>query len=195
MITRFFAAVVLCSVSAIPSNACDDKQTSKEDKFEQAEGVIVAVEPIADAKDGRVKLTVNTAAVWRDWVRDQSTAKPKVDGKTGENSIAVKGEPISPTTTIIVEIDRGTNLASRYRSNVDETNKGSRTVEQAEQKEGSAKGQDVKRSPRDDKAPKIGIKDLKVGQFVEVEAKMGNAKRLVVLMPIDAETTPKSEGK
>src|SRR5262249_26906599 len=64
-------------------------ETKRASDDERASGVIVKVEPVArgdssgaaadgEAKRGRGRnaprrLTINTAAVWRDWVRDQAT--------------------------------------------------------------------------------------------------------------------------
>jgi len=53
--------------------AADDPQ---DEMVKRAEGVIVKVQPI-DGGSERVKLTFNTAAVWRDRVRDQ--AKPRLN--------------------------------------------------------------------------------------------------------------------
>ena len=192
---RSFAAILLAAASGLAARAGDDPPKPKEDKIERAEGVIIAVVPVETAKESSVRVTVNTAAPWRDYVRDQAKAKPKADGKGGENSIAIKGEPVSPNTTIIVVVNRQTSLANRYRSSTDETSKGSRTVEGAEKTGGSPQGQATKRSPRDEKAPKLLVKDLKVGQFVEVEAKKGRADRLIVLLPVETGLKPKSEEK
>lgn len=177
------------------------------DRSQVAEGVIVKVEKVADEKDDkdknkdkdkaprRVKITVNTAAVWSDYVRDEARVKGSEAGKDGENSIATKGQPVSPNNVVVAEIGPATKLSTRFRSSTDETNKGSRTVQGAEKKDGSPASDDVKRRLRDEKAPKIGVGDLKVGQFVEIEAKAGKANRLIVLKPVGGPNTPESEAK
>ncbi len=188
---RSLGAMILVSTSGLLALAADDYQ---DEKVKLAEGVIVKVEPI-DGSSERVKLTINTAAVWRDWARDQAKPRPKADNTKGENSVATKGEPISPTTSLVVEVGGKTQLANRFRSRTDDTNPGSKTVEQAERKEGSPQGQDVKTSPRDEKAPKLSAKDLKVGLFVEVDAKDGKANRLIVLLPVSTDAKPGSDKK
>ena len=196
---RSLAVAILVLGSPLASFAQEGKKTA--DRSLIAEGVIVKVEPVGDDKEvkaknpQRVKITVNTAAVWSDYVRDQSRVKGSESAKDGENSVATKGEPVSPNSVVVAEIVTTTNLTTRFRSSTDETNKGSRTVEGAEQKDGSPASEDVKRRPRDEKAPKTAIGDLKVGQFVEVEAKNGKATRLIVLKPVGGPNTPASEAK
>src|SRR6476659_7311197 len=72
-------------------------------------GVIVKIEDLKDVADARGKrLTVNTAAVWRDWVRDQARVQTRTSTKTaakdGENSIATRGEPQSENTLVVVDV-------------------------------------------------------------------------------------------
>ena len=128
-------------------------------------------------------------------MRDQASTKGRESAKDGENSIATKGQPVSPTTLIVGEVGPQSTLSTRFRSSTDETNKGSRTVEGAEKKDGSPASEDVKRRPRDEKAPKTVAGDLKVGQFVEVESRNGKVTRLIVLKPIGGPETPASEAK
>jgi len=166
--------------------------------------VIVSVEPLDNAKDSgrkanrknaakRVKLTVNTAAVWRDYIRDQADLASKLDAKKGEESVATKGQPATPESTIVAEVGPDTKVLMRYRSSTDESNSGSRTVEKAEKKDGSPESSEVKTSRRDDKAPKLAVGDLKPGLFVLVDAKKGRATEIIVLKPVGEGTTPASE--
>lgn len=189
-------------VLASRSSAQEGKKDAKADRVEKGEGVIVRVAPIdekSDQKKGeakeprRVKVTINTAVVWSDFVRDQASFAAKPDAKTGANSVATKGQPESATTDVVVEVAPDTNLMLRYRSTTDETSAGSRTIEKAEKKDGSPASDEVKTSPRDEKAPKMTVNDLKAGLFVEVEAKKGKAAKLVVLKPVGGPQTPASE--
>ncbi len=182
----------------------DAKKPESEDRVQKGEGVILRVEPVddEDAKDKdkdekkaarRVKITVNTNVVWRDWVRDNADLAKKPDAKGGENSIATKGQPESAVNDIVAEVGPDTNVQLRYRSSTDESNEGSRTVEKAEKKDGSPESNEVKTSLRDEKAPKMKLADLKPGLFVEVEAKKGKANRLIVIKPVGGPQTPASE--
>ena len=193
---RSTAVAILVLGSPLASFAQEGKKSA--DRLQIAEGVIVKVEKVGDDKDKapqRVKITVNTAAVWSDYVRDEARVKGAESAKDGANSVATKGEPVSPNNVVVAEVGAGTNLSTRFRSSTDETNKGSRTVEGAEKKDGSPASDDVKRRPRDKKAPKTVIGDLRVGQFVEVEAKGGKATRVIVLKPVGGPNTPASEAK
>ena len=193
---RSTAVAILVLGSPLASFAQEGKKSA--DRLQIAEGVIVKVEKVGDDKDKapqRVKITVNTAAVWSDYVRDEARVKGSESAKDGANSVATKGEPVSPNNVVVAEVGAMTNLSTRFRSSTDETNKGSRTVEGAEKKDGSPASDDVKRRPRDKKAPKTVIGDLRVGQFVEVEAKGGKATRVIVLKPVGGPNTPASEAK
>ena len=173
------------------------------DRQQKGEGVIIKVEPIEvtkNAKDKssdkpvrRVKLTVNTAAVWRDYARDQATISAKTDAKKGENSIATQGQPAAPESLIIAEVGPDARVVMRYRASTDETNEGSRTVQGAEKKDGTPESSEVKRRPRDEKAPKIHLTDLKPGLFVEIESRKGKATQVIVLKPVGGPQTPASE--
>ena len=195
---RSLSVAILVLGYPLASFAQEGKKT--EDRSQIAEGVIVKVEKVGDKDDQdkaprRVKITVNTAAVWSDYVRDEARVKGSDSAKDGANSIATKGQPVSPQNVVVAVIGSSTNLSTRFRSSTDETNKGSRTVEGAEKKDGSPASDDVKRRPRDEKAPKTVVGDMKVGQFVEIEAKNGKATRLIVLKPVGGPNTPASEAK
>jgi len=181
--------------------AQDAKTTKGEDRKQVGEGVVVKVEPIEQVERKgedrlrKVRVTVNTAAVWRDYVRDQADMVRKAEPKKGQESVATKGQPVVESETIVAEVDRETTLNMRYRSSTDEADTGSRTIEKAERKDGSPESNQVKTSPRDPKAPKIGLADLKPGLFVEIETRKGHAHRLIVLKPVGEGTTPASEAK
>ena len=178
------SGLVLAPFSA---SAQETSKPTKEATLRKAEGVIIKVEKVGDSdKAGpqQVKITLNTAAVWRDYIRDQASVKGKDSAKDGSNSIATQGQPASTDNTFLIEVGPKARLLTRFRAESDETNEGSRTVEVAEKKVGGASSEDVKTSGSDKKAPKTEVGDLKVGQFIEVEAKEGKAGRVVILKPI-----------
>ena len=171
-------------------------QDDKVDRMEKGEGVITKVEPFGEeSKDGphKVKITINTAAVWRDYVRDQANFAANPDAKDGANSVAAKGQPESESTEIVAEVLGSTKLSMRYRSSTDDVSEGARTIEKAEKKDGSPESDDVKTSSKDEKAPKMTVKDLKPGLFVAIDAKNGKADKLTVLKPVGGPATPASE--
>lgn len=131
---------------------------------ERVSGVILKVEKAPSAEGARTKkerrhalrLTVNTAAVWRDWARDQIADRPdespRAAAAEGANSIATKGEPQEKDSLVTIHVGRGAKVETRFRAPDDETSKGSRTPE--------------KSSAR----PTVfRAEDLKPGLFVEVD--------------------------
>ncbi|MDB5351570.1 MAG: hypothetical protein JWN86_2817 [Planctomycetota bacterium] len=202
---RTVAMMLVVTVSSSTILLAQEGKTKKTeaDRVQKGEGVIVRVEPVdessnkdkkSDRKANRkVKLTINTAAVWRDYARDQATVSGKTDAKKGENSVATQGQPLAPESTIIAEVGPDSRVILRYRASTDETNEGSRTVQGAEKKDGSPESSEVKRRPRDEKAPKIGVTDLKPGLFVFVNARKGKASEIIVLKPVGGPQTPASE--
>ena len=184
---------------------------------ERASGVIVKVEPIAkgaaagsssvdDAKRGRERgasrrLTINTAAVWRDWVRDQAADDPATSpGKAAEkgaNSVAAKGEPQDPDTLVVVDIGPDTKVETRYRASTDETSKGARTP--AEARAGAADPAEKTappsgRSKAESKVLRFSADDLKPGLFIEADFRRATAQNLAstvaVIRPVGGPDTP-----
>jgi hypothetical protein len=155
-------------------------------KAELASGVITKVEkaPSADKNDaGRVRLTINTAAVWSDWVRDQATAPAKATAKPDvpqkDNSVATKGEPRTENTLVLVDVGPDTKTTLRFRSSADEATKGSATPEGA-----------ARTDPPGGDAKVLKVDELKPGLFVQVEFRHDSgrhsdkATRVVVLKPV-----------
>jgi len=185
---------------------------------QRASGVIVKVEPIrkdAQARSDTVarekgrapthRITINTAAVWRDWVRDQTGvapgAAPREVAKRGANSVATKGEPETAGTLVVVDIGPGTKIETLFRESTDETSKGGRTPAEAR-----AANEDpaATKAPADSsKREKPGersritqfqVDDLQPGLFVEVDFAQKDARdvasTLSVLRPIGGSDTP-----
>jgi hypothetical protein len=191
-------------------------------KAEVASGVIVKVDAAkekknADASDDdeakkgrqrprRVHVSINTAAVWRDYVRDQALAPQKADTPTdaaaaakGANSVATKGEPKSESTLLTVEVGPETRIRTRYRSSTDETSLGAPTPEgaaKAEAGKDEAKDQPKRRERRG--AEDASVEDLKTGLFVEAEFRSNardrnRAVRVTILRPVGGPDTPAAE--
>jgi len=190
---------------------------------ERASGVIIKAEPVTkgatpgstitdEAKKGRqvpstVRLTINTAVVWRDWARDQATedltknASPKKEAEAGANSIATKGQPVSPDTTVLVDVGPETRIETRFRSSTDETSKGATTPEgareEADSKEGAGSKSRAGKSSSAEKGPRFGVNDLKTGLFVEVEFRHVTAQNpasvVAVIRPIGGADTSAKE--
>jgi len=189
---------------------------------ERASGVIIKAEPVTkgatpgstitdEAKKGRqvastVRLTINTAAVWRDWARDQATEdvtkSAKTDAEEGANSIATKGQPVSADTTVLVDVGPDTRVETRYRSPDDETSKGATTPEAAREEDDSTSAPAKSKSgagkaKSTEKGPSFGVGDLKPGLFVEVDyrhvAAQNPASVVTVIRPLGGPHTSAKE--
>jgi hypothetical protein len=176
---------------------------------ERASGVIVKAEAIRKGAASRLddtsaekargashRLTINTAAVWRDWARDQvglsPDAPPREQARRGNNSVATKGEPQSADTLLVVDVGPNTKIETRFRASTDETSKGARTpaaaareaVEDPAAEKEKAKGKEGRDSSRRDgegrrgRITRIHADDLQPGLFVEVDFELKDARNL-----------------
>ena len=169
-----------------PRRAQDQQRTS---------GVIVNAEKISGAADPgssiaketkehpdrrtKIRLTINTDAVWRDWARDQAQAKDtgptSKDVAKGKNSVATKGEPLEVNSKVVVDIVADTKVETRFRAPDDETSKGEKKPE------GATRAEEAK-------AVKFLANDLQPGLFIEVDFKHVRAQNLAqtitVIRPI-----------
>ena len=170
---------------------------------QRASGVIVKVEEVAkEASSGAGKapartrrLTINTAAVWRDYARDQAPETRahhnKADAAKGAESVATEGEPRSEDSLEVVEIGPGSSLEIRFRASDDETSAGASTPDGAvaEEKEATAKT-----NPKPSRAQPS---ELRKGLFVEADYRHGAAgnlaTRVVIIKPIGGPNTPDSD--
>lgn len=163
---------------------------------QEAAGVITKVEPVTSVKSDKedepeaaksgselprtVRLTINTAAVWRDWARDQSNTPDKAKeqtpaqaAKAGENSIATKGEPQAKEVLVVVDLGPETKVDTRFRPADDAVGKGESTPDAAAnasdeprvQKSAKAKKKAARKA---DRPTPFKQADLKPGLFVEV---------------------------
>jgi hypothetical protein len=204
------------SVSAVPQDR------------ERAAGVIVRTEPIrkeaksrSEAVDNETartlthRLTINTAAVWRDWVRDQAgvdlNAPAREQARRGADSVATKGEPQSVDTLVVIDVGPNTVVETRFRATTDETTRGARTPDEAREardnpksdrndgkSEARAKDQNNNRSSeRDQKNPRFTrfqADDLQAGLFVEINYQHKDGRNLAtnvtVIRPVGGPDTP-----
>jgi len=204
-----------------------DRATAITGDRERASGVIVKAEPIRKGARSRSddverekgqafthRLTINTAAVWRDWVRDQAgvdaNAPPREAAKSGANSVATKGEPQSEDTLIVVDIGPQTKVETRFRQSTDETGKGAESPEEAlasskedpaaekAKTKGDAPKRREKRAERS-KTSRYEADDLETGLFVEVDYHHQDARNVAasvtVLRPVGGSDSPGEPAK
>jgi len=202
--------------------------TSVSPENQRASGVIVKVEPIRKGARSRSddverekgqapthRLTINTAAVWRDWVRDQAgidpNAPPSEAAKRGANSVATKGEPQTEGSLVMVDVGPNTKVETLFRESTDETTKGSKTPGEAraaseDPAQAKAEGDSSKRRERRAEEPRTKryqVDDLQPGLFVEVDFRQQDARdrasTVAVIRPLggpdDPDKTPGEEGK
>ncbi|QEH38149.1 hypothetical protein OJF2_67470 [Aquisphaera giovannonii] len=225
---RAAGAIVAGGLTVVLGLAADDSK-APQDKAAPAQaakagrgriaGVITKVEPLggADASHARAwRLTVNTAVVWRDFVRDQATEPEKAShtgvnkaAEKGKESVATEGHPQASDLLATAELDGQTNISQRYRSSTDSVSDGAPTAEGASAVEDAAaqapsdRGIASKAEAKDadkggPKARKLEVADLKPGLWVEVDSRVndqsGHAVRIVVLRPVGgADVSPEKE--
>jgi hypothetical protein len=170
------------------------KTSEQAAKKQRVEGVVIRVEPIGENKTAArgVKLTINTAAVWRDYVRDTATTKetpPEKAARKGKESVATKGQPVSPGTVATVEVTPDSRLELRYRTAMDERTQGAASADAARKL--TSKAGDPSQSSKEsvETAGKtIKVDQIKPGLFVHVryhrDGKQDRADRLIVLEPV-----------
>ena len=191
------AAALVVVVSSLFSQAQERKDRGREPrranpKTERASGVIIKVEPIGKGESSGSKdegesrkarahrvsrrLTINTAAVWRDWARDQVINKPtesaKAESAEGANSVATKGEPAAKDSLVVVAIGPQTKVETRFRLVDDETGKGYKTPEEARSANTDPAAEKPKSSSRrkgSEQPTHFKADDLRAGLFVEVD--------------------------
>ncbi|MHC5539502.1 hypothetical protein ACYOEI_14890 [Singulisphaera rosea] len=185
---------------------------------ERVAGVIVKVEPLAKAptagvssrrekradKDGKVlpvRLTINMAAVWKDWARDQNSGDPsesaKKEATDGANSIATKGEPQDKDTLVVVDLTHEGRIETRFRTPDDETTKGAKTPAEARRSDDPA---DTRPAPPDSKhatakPTHFTAATLKPGLFVEIDFKHLDSTNIASTVTVIRPVYPESPAK
>lgn len=187
------ASPVFGQTGAAPRLGVPQGSIKATDRQQKASGVIVKVERIEkgatkgatirkETEAGRAapvsyRLTINTAAVWRDWSRDQARVKdsgsPAKDARRGNESVATRGEPAEPNSLVVVDLGPETRVDTRFRAPDDETSKGARAGE-------------ASRSAA--KPLQFTASELKPGLFVDVDythqAAQNPASAVSVIRPI-----------
>lgn len=186
-------AVGLAAALMAATGRAEEPKAKKTDNKGRAAGVIIKVEPIGRGDRARsLRLTINTAAVWRDWARDQAnqspSESPKKAAEKGANSVATKGEPADQDTTIVVDLTPETTVETRFRAPEDETGKGAKSPE-------AAKGESGRRDSA--RPTRFEAKDLKPGLFVEAdfrhETAQNRASTVCVVRPVQDTGTTRSK--
>jgi hypothetical protein len=147
----------------------------------KAPGERTAAGPRASA----VRLTINTAAVWRDWSRDQvgqsPSASPKADAERGAKSVATTGEPQDRDTDVVVEVDPGARIETLFRNVEGPASPDSKTPAEARAASGSA-------------ITHFEVGDLKPGLFVEIDFRSQGARnkamKVAVIRPTGGPEAP-----
>jgi hypothetical protein len=178
---------------------------AKAARDQRIEGVVIRVEPVGgDSERGagaahRVKLTINTAAVWRDYVRDTATTRestPEKAARKGEESVATKGQPRTAQNLVAIEVTPESRLELRYRGATDERSLGAATAEQARRlatrDADPARGSDDPESAAEGKSARLD--QIKPGLFIHVRYRRADqqdrADRVIILEPV-RDTTEK----
>jgi len=213
---QWWSLCMLTALAACPNEAAqaddakpDDSAARSADKQKQGRvsGVIVKVERLS--KDGtpepandsgtsrkrskheQLRLTINTAAVWRDWARDQATESPtqsaRKDAAQGANSVGAKGEPEAPQTLVTVEVSARAHIETRFRALDDESSKGKKRPDAVSGRRSSSRR-------RSAKPTRFERGDLKPGLWVEADfstkTEHRDASTLTVIRPLADERVP-----
>jgi hypothetical protein len=215
---RGAAAVALASLFAFlgpgyVARGQDDQGKSSppvksETKTEKASGVLLKVEKISTGNSegaalekrshigqSRLRLVINTNAVWRDWARDQARVQdpgsPRTDADKGRSSIATKGEPADANGLVVVDLVPETRIETRFRAPDDESSRGSKTPDAAREYDRPAS--------KDARGVTFGPDDLKSGLYVEVEYRHVTARNpasvVTVVRPISGGDVRNKDGK
>jgi len=175
-----------------PSHSDQTGVTAVSQDQERASGVIVKTESIRGESKSRSKavenetarsltyrLTINTAAVWRDWVRDQAgvdlKAPARERARRGADSVATKGEPQSVDTLVVIDVGPNTVVETRFRATTDETTRGARTPDEAREARDDPKKKDrndgkSEARAKDPSNNRSSERDRKKGLFTEFQA-------------------------
>jgi hypothetical protein len=144
-----------------------------------------------------LRLTINTDAVWRDWVRDQAKVKdtgpPRKDAEAGAKSVATKGQPADANSKVIVDVTMDSKVETRFRTPEDSTSRGYKTPEEAR----SGSGTSTVTKTQTAKPVQFTRDDLKTGLFVETDFQNRDGKNkssiVTVIRPITATEATKKK--
>jgi hypothetical protein len=197
-LTRSHARAALAAVWTVSAGialAGEDPPPTGAESDQRIEGVIVKVEPIGGSEQDsvaprRVRLTINTAVVWRDYARDTAAARetsPEKAARKGEESVATKGQPGGRNNLVTVDVTPAARMELRYRAAMDERSFGAASVEEARRLATQAAPRP--RGLDDGSAGRPAtLAQLKPGLFVHVRYhrvdQHDRANRLVILEPV-----------
>jgi hypothetical protein len=200
------------ALTPAPAQQAETKKAKESKAAQKIAGAIVkaertgTAEPTSTEDDHHSTITVNTAVVWRDWVRDQTkvAGKAQPDSKNPATGIGTAGEPAAPGNLVKIRIGHRTPIRLRYRSATDEAGRGGNTPAAAaanEEAEDPAAdtAKTAKRESRKEsrKAQRLAVADLKPGTFVEVHyhhrRDHNQAERVIVFRPVGGSMTPAAE--
>ena len=185
---RAWAALLLVASWTVAAHAGDDPPKDDADKMEKAEGVIVKV----DRGDDQLKLTINTAAVWSDYVPRPGHRRREAEGRKELD----RHRRRTPHRELrhrrpgrrLHQAPHPVSVQHRRGQRRLEDDPEGRAEGRDGQLEGRENGRRATRRPRSSRP-----RSLRSARFVEVESKKGVAHRLVVLRPVGGPQTPASE--
>ena len=201
------ATTLAMAVTPVMAQEAKSPNVAKTPKaVDTVSGVIVKADTSKTSPRKTLRLTINSAAVWRDWVRDQASAEPKSTRKAasdGQKSIATSGEPQSADTLVVVELAPDAKIETRYRSSTDELSEGSKSPEKAAAVEAANDPADTSKPKSETRAnsktPTFKLEDLKPGLYVEVTLRRDSKAELATLVrvmrPVGGANTPASVEK
>ena len=204
---------------AAAKTAAVKSAVEKDPPRERASGVILKVEKIppdrattdsgsaaekgntktenAKSRPVTLRLTINTDAVWRDWVRDQAKVKdtgpPRKDAEAGAKSVATTGQPADKNSKVVVDVTMDSKVETRFRTPEDSTSRGYKTPEEAR----SGSGNSSVTKTQSAKPVQFTRDDLKTGLFIEADFQNRDGKNkssiVTIIRPISATEATKKK--
>jgi hypothetical protein len=155
--------------------------------------------PAVRPRPRAVRLTINSAAVWRDWSRDQvgqsPSASPRADADRGEKSVATTGEPRDRDTDVVVEVDADARVETLFRNVEGAARPDSKTPEAA--RAAGDSGTPSASQPRGSAITHFAFDDLKPGLFVEIDYRTekgrNHATKVAVIRPTGGPEAPRAQ--
>jgi hypothetical protein len=159
--------LALALLASLPTLANAQEDKDKGAARDRIEGMITKIEPLGEEGSGRYRLTINTGALWRDYVRNVASE----DGKVAEKSVA-EGQPETESSVVRVEIGPKTPIQHRFRAEDDERSLGASSAEGAFE----ISKEDVEKAGANDipdgkQGKSLQPHSLKADQYVIIKAK------------------------
>ncbi len=138
MTARFRPSLALVGWLILPglTLAAPDDTGKNASKNQRVEGVIIKAEPVDSDNGHCLRLTINTAAVWRDYARDSALNDTRKDStkkaaKRGDDSVATEGQPRDRDTLVTIDVAADTPAHKRFRAEKDEATLGASSAKAA----------------------------------------------------------------